>query len=341
MSSPFEQIYRKRDYDFVAYNDARFQYSGHWQERPDQTLNLGFGRGSSIQWNGPGRDVLFLVMRHPWSGTISVDKDPCRTENLYSICTYTDAILANSLTIVGKPVMSQGEELIIYGAFVPRTSLNDSQSEMSSFDEEGFRSVQTDQVDRWIRNIIETGQNIEEITLKRRDAYLMRWRETEPYVNQGAKVLDIGCGNFLPGMLEYFAQANFNYTGLDIDERVIDGNIAKTQGRPNFSFLRASNEKLPCLDDEFDFVFSSHSLEHSSDLESSFNEIMRVLKPGGWLFFAVPLDVDNAPEHLWIISPEIWKRLPSVAGFSLRNIHIGDIYPEIGYDMVVVAQKPK
>jgi SAM-dependent methyltransferase len=41
-------------------------------------------------------------------------------------------------------------------------------------------------------------------------------------------------------------------------------------------------------DSEFDFVYSSHCLEHMRDVRVSLSNWIRILKPGGFLYFAVP-----------------------------------------------------
>lgn len=41
-------------------------------------------------------------------------------------------------------------------------------------------------------------------------------------------------------------------------------------------------------DDEYDFVYSSHCLEHIEDIPLALNNWCRILKPGGYLFVAVP-----------------------------------------------------
>jgi SAM-dependent methyltransferase len=40
--------------------------------------------------------------------------------------------------------------------------------------------------------------------------------------------------------------------------------------------------------DQFDFVYSSHCLEHMRDVREALTNWIRVLKPGGYLYFTVP-----------------------------------------------------
>jgi SAM-dependent methyltransferase len=51
-------------------------------------------------------------------------------------------------------------------------------------------------------------------------------------------------------------------------------------------------------DNHFDFVYSSHCLEHLSHPEIAVENWVRVLKPGGYLFFMVP-DADLYEQGVW------------------------------------------
>jgi ubiquinone/menaquinone biosynthesis C-methylase UbiE len=70
-----------------------------------------------------------------------------------------------------------------------------------------------------------------------------------------------------PGMVDV-AQRNARGLGFEIEGRVADA------------------ERLPYDDDSFDLVIGHAVLHHIPDLEQSFREIMRVLKPGGRFVFA-------------------------------------------------------
>jgi ubiquinone/menaquinone biosynthesis C-methylase UbiE len=70
-----------------------------------------------------------------------------------------------------------------------------------------------------------------------------------------------------PGMVEV-AQRNARALGFEIEGRVADA------------------ERLPYDDDTFDVVIGHAVLHHIPDLEQSFREILRVLKPGGRFVFA-------------------------------------------------------
>jgi ubiquinone/menaquinone biosynthesis C-methylase UbiE len=48
--------------------------------------------------------------------------------------------------------------------------------------------------------------------------------------------------------------------------------------------LAACSKKLPFGDSEFDLVCSYNSLEHFYDLATTFREVVRILRPGGWFY---------------------------------------------------------
>ncbi len=52
------------------------------------------------------------------------------------------------------------------------------------------------------------------------------------------------------------------------------------------------------LDRQFDFVYSSHCLEHMHDASAAIQEWWKLVKPGGVLFFIVP-DEDLYEQGLW------------------------------------------
>ena len=64
------------------------------------------------------------------------------------------------------------------------------------------------------------------------------------------------------------------------------------RARPLIS-LRLDVQVLPFLDESFDAAICIHVLEHVPDDRSAMAEIFRVLRPGGWAFISVPLQLDS------------------------------------------------
>lgn len=83
------------------------------------------------------------------------------------------------------------------------------------------------------------------------------------------KILDVGCNDGLS--TEYIQELGYEVTGIDIShERVA---TARRLGLP---VIFAEQENLPFKDKSFGTVFSSHTLEHSWDMEGTLAEYERV-----------------------------------------------------------------
>jgi SAM-dependent methyltransferase len=59
--------------------------------------------------------------------------------------------------------------------------------------------------------------------------------------------------------------------------------------------------KMPFGDNQFDCVYSCHSLEHSYDIRAALKEFVRVTKPGGLIVIEVPVNYQGLPSDgdLW------------------------------------------
>jgi SAM-dependent methyltransferase len=103
--------------------------------------------------------------------------------------------------------------------------------------------------------------------------------------NPNWNVLDIGCG--------YTANKNAKI-------------VADTQDLSNFykdkKFIRITEKKLPFRDNEFDFVITSHVIEHVNDFQFFIKEIERISKQG---YIELPtrlgdnLVIENLKDHIW------------------------------------------
>lgn len=117
------------------------------------------------------------------------------------------------------------------------------------------------------------------------------WEEFRPLaddIQDGDKILDLGCGNgrfveLFSDPDKYGASKKIDYVGIDISEKLIE--IAK-QRYPDKNFQVFDGLKIPFNDQSFDKVFCIAVLHHipGADLRNKFlKEIWRVLKPDGKL----------------------------------------------------------
>lgn len=101
--------------------------------------------------------------------------------------------------------------------------------------------------------------------------------------NKTCRILDVGCGTGLVGM--ELAKAGFtNYDGVDISQEML--NIAKEQQYSQL-FQGSLNDKLPCLDREYDAALCVGVFTHGHVQSDRLIELVRVVKPGGIICFTV------------------------------------------------------
>ena len=86
--------------------------------------------------------------------------------------------------------------------------------------------------------------------------------------------------------------SNLDYTTLDIESPLAD--------------IKADIRNLPLEDNTYDVIFCNHVLEHISEDIQAMQELYRVMKPGGWGIFQVPMkyNAEKTYEDFTITSPE-------------------------------------
>ena len=100
---------------------------------------------------------------------------------------------------------------------------------------------------------------------------------------KGLTVIDTGSST---GIIDNYLSRYFGSVyGIDIDKKAVI--FAKNNfKRKNLFFQTASALKIPFRQNRFDVVICTHTYEHVSDASKLFNEIYRILKPGGICYLA-------------------------------------------------------
>ena len=99
-------------------------------------------------------------------------------------------------------------------------------------------------------------------------------------------VLDVGCGTGFAteGLLE----RTEHVSGLDQSAHQLEKAYAKFGKRGPVRFYRGDAERLPFVDDSFDVVWSSGSIEYWPNPVATLRELRRVADPGGQVLVVGP-----------------------------------------------------
>ena len=101
--------------------------------------------------------------------------------------------------------------------------------------------------------------------------------------DKSVKIIDIGCGTGLVGK-NLKAEGFLYFDGIDISEDMLS--IAKSRGYTNL-FLGSLNKELPLLTDSYDCAMCIGVFTHGHVSSDRFNELCRIIKPGGYVCFTV------------------------------------------------------
>lgn len=133
-----------------------------------------------------------------------------------------------------------------------------------------------------------------------------RWVQRHHGLRSGHRLLDVACGTGLVAVeAEKILGTAKDITCLDSSEAMLA--IARTKLAARF--VRGRAEELPLGDETFDFVTMGYALRHVTDLETTFREFRRVLRPGGTLLIL-----------------EITKPAQRLGGYFFR-LYFGSVYP--------------
>ena len=148
---------------------------------------------------------------------------------------------------------------------------------------------------------------------------------------QGARVLDVGCGNNSPYVFKTL-RPDIRYIGLDIADYNQGSDPCEYADEYLLATPEGFAEKIFAMPAAFDAVVSSHNIEHCNDPDGVLAAMLRSVKPGGRIFLAFPceesvhfpsrrgtLNFFDDPTHLAV---------PQYAGI-LRRIYEEDFTVEV------------
>jgi ubiquinone/menaquinone biosynthesis C-methylase UbiE len=139
-------------------------------------------------------------------------------------------------------------------------------------------------------------------------------------VPEGAKILDLGCGN--GNLVAEYRRAGYRAYGCDLafkpgpntDELARKGHIRRIDRTPY---------RLPFEDREFDFVLSDQVFEHVQNYDETLAEHRRVLKPSGAGLHFIPSRYAPVEGHVFVPFATIlqsywWLRLWAQLGVRTK-----------------------
>ncbi len=151
------------------------------------------------------------------------------------------------------------------------------------------------------------------------------------YVNfpNTANVLDLGCGT---GKLLHRLAVNFpdiKGIGFDLSPEMISQARSRNRHGKRLTFVEGNAEAMPFTDGEFDAVFNTISFLHYPNPQQVFNEISRVLPPGGYFYLVDSYfkwqeefqHLSISPGGLNLYSPTAREQLGKTAGLTLQANH--------------------
>ncbi len=117
-------------------------------------------------------------------------------------------------------------------------------------------------------------------------------------LTESTKVLDIGAG--YGGSARYLAKnSGCHVDCLNLSEVQNQRNqqLNQKQGiADQLEIINGNFEEIPSEDQQYDVVWSQDAILHSGNRRQVFEEVYRVLKPGGEFIFTDPMQSDDCPE---------------------------------------------
>jgi ubiquinone/menaquinone biosynthesis C-methylase UbiE len=99
---------------------------------------------------------------------------------------------------------------------------------------------------------------------------------------QTRQCLEVGCST--GKNINYLAEFLGECTGIDIDEKAVK--YGALHRKLHVNFIIGDAIQLPFTENFFDIIVCNHVYEHVPDSQDLMKEIFRVLKPGGFCYFA-------------------------------------------------------
>lgn len=133
-----------------------------------------------------------------------------------------------------------------------------------------------------------------------RFGYFREILEGKGLLGKQLSVLDIGCGGGI--LSEDFASLGYKVSGVDLSHpSLLNAQRHASYCQLSIGYHLCSAEHLPFPTSAFDMILCCDVLEHLSDPEKVIAETVRLLKPGGILFFdTINRTLSSFFEHIFV-----------------------------------------
>jgi ubiquinone/menaquinone biosynthesis C-methylase UbiE len=164
-------------------------------------------------------------------------------------------------------------------------------------------------------------------------------------VGKNDKILDIGCGGGV-NIEKFLKLTSGNVDGLDYSGVSVNASIRQNQnavesGRCNV--IQADVSDMPIDDESYDLVSAFETIYFWPDIENTFKEVSRIIKPQGQFMIAQGTDGNHPDDELWLstvegmsvyTADELEKYLLNAGFKSVKSFK-----KENDYILIVIAKK--
>ena len=184
-----------------------------------------------------------------------------------------------------------------------------------------------------IKNMNENHQPISEFAFKCVD------------VGTNDRILDIGCGGGV-NIEKFLKLTDNNVDGIDYSDVSVKESAKRNQkaiGDKRCRIIQADVSKMPIDDEVYDLVSAFETIYFWLDIENTFKEVLKIIKPGGQFMIAQGTDGNHPDDEKWLNSVEgMTVYTASELEKYLLNAGFGSVESfkkENDYILVVIAKK--
>ena len=145
-----------------------------------------------------------------------------------------------------------------------------------------------------IKNMNENHQPISEFAFKCVD------------VGTNDRILDIGCGGGV-NIEKFLKLTDNNVDGIDYSDVSVKESAKRNQkaiGDKRCRIIQADVSKMPIDDEVYDLVSAFETIYFWLDIENTFKEVLKIIKPGGQFMIAQGTDGNHPDDEKWLNSVE-------------------------------------